>query len=127
MPPLGHRDDAFDDHCADGAGEARSTDGSCVECGATADLDADPFNPGAKVCEACWVATVRPCVECRVAGLTGRVEGHPEWHFCDGCWDDMTYMRRRRVHPPARAHTPAPSGLHNSTPNTGLVAGCASD
>ena len=138
----GRFDDASDDYYADGANEARSTaacaqihrprgpssgthngthtsrhavrftNGSCVECGATADLDADPFSPGDNVCETCWVATARPCVECRVMGPTGRVEERPEWHFCDECWEDMGYLRRRRVHgPPPHTPTPALSGL----------------
>ena len=90
----------------------RFTDGSFIECGATADLDADPFNPDANVCEACWVATVRPCFECLVMGPTGRVEGRPEGHVCDECWEDMGHMHRRRVHaPPAHTPTPALPGL----------------
>mmetsp|Transcript_4642 Transcript_4642/g.7444 ORF Transcript_4642/g.7444 Transcript_4642/m.7444 type:complete len:256 (+) Transcript_4642:306-1073(+) len=40
---------------------------------------------------------MRECVECRAVGLTGRVVGHPEWHFCEECWEEMTYLRRMPV------------------------------
>ena len=82
---------------------------SCAECGGVEGLAADPFNPGTVRCEACWAATMRECVECRVVGLTGRVVEHPEWHFCEECWEEMTYLRRMPV--VAKGVAPCPSAM----------------